>query len=128
MVADQNLSFPFPTSESFQAYARFMQVGAAKHLPASSTTLGTWIVEAYTAQKEVMVEVLHVALGQVHITTDASVWTSPNDIGLLGFVDHFVNKNGWVLVPPVEGRVGIRCGGYPIVADARLADRQQLEV
>jgi hypothetical protein len=39
MVADQNLSFEFPTSEGFQAYAHFMRPDAAENLPASSTTL-----------------------------------------------------------------------------------------
>jgi hypothetical protein len=93
-VADQNLSFEFPTSESFQAYVYAIRSDAAEHLPASSTTIRTWILEAYRAQKEVMVEVLHAAPGQVHITAD--VWTSPNDIALLGVIGHFVNENGWV--------------------------------
>jgi hypothetical protein len=76
MVADQNLSFEFPTSESFQAYAHFMRPDAAKYLPASSTTLRTWIREAYRAQKEVTVEVLHATPGQVHITADVCVETT----------------------------------------------------
>jgi hypothetical protein len=82
MVADQNLSFEFPTSESFQAHVYSIRSDAAEHLPASSTTMRTWILDAYRAQKEVMVEVLHATPGQVHITAD--VWTSPNDIALLG--------------------------------------------
>jgi hypothetical protein len=123
MVADQNLSFEFPTSKSFQAYAHFMRPDAAKHLPASSTTLRTWILEAYRAHKEVMVEVLHAAPGQVHITAD--VWTSPNDIALLGVVGHFINENGWVAALPIEGSVGRRCGGYPWVAEGRRADRRR---
>jgi hypothetical protein len=82
MVADQNLSFEFPTSDTFQAYAHFMRPDAAKHLPSSSTTLRAWILEAYKAHKEVMIEVLHAAPGLVHITAD--VWTAPNDIALLG--------------------------------------------
>jgi hypothetical protein len=94
MVADQNLSFEFPTSDTFQAYAHFMRPDAAKHLPSSSTTLRVWILEAYKAHKEVMIEVLHAAPGLVHITAD--VWTAPNDVPLLGTVGHFVNENGWV--------------------------------
>jgi hypothetical protein len=51
MVADQNLSFEFPTSDTFQAYAHFMRPDAAKHLPSSSTTQRAWILEADKAQK-----------------------------------------------------------------------------
>jgi hypothetical protein len=94
MVADQNLSFEFPTSEVFQAYTHFLRLDAAKHLPSSSTTIRSWLVESYQAQKETMLEILHAAPGLVHITADG--WTAPNDIPLLGVVGHFVNENGWV--------------------------------
>jgi hypothetical protein len=94
MVADQTLSFELPTSDSFQAYVQFIRSDAATHLPCSSTTIRTWILEAYKAQKDVMIEVLHAAPGLVHITADG--WTAPNDIPLLGAVGHFVNENGWV--------------------------------
>jgi hypothetical protein len=57
-------------------YVYSIRSDAAEHLPASSTTMRTWILDAYRAQKEVMVEVLHATPGQVHMTAD--VWTSPN--------------------------------------------------
>jgi hypothetical protein len=44
MVADQNLSFEFPTSESFQAYAHFMRPDAAKHIPALFPQMNTKII------------------------------------------------------------------------------------
>jgi hypothetical protein len=44
MVADQNLSFEFPTSESFQAYAHFMRPDGAKHLPALFLQMKTKII------------------------------------------------------------------------------------
>jgi hypothetical protein len=44
MVADQNLSFEFPTSESFQADAHFMPPDAAQHLPALFPHMNTKII------------------------------------------------------------------------------------
>jgi hypothetical protein len=56
MVADHNLSFEFPTSDTFQAYAHFMRPDAAKNLPCSSTTLRAWIPQAHNAQNKAMIE------------------------------------------------------------------------
>jgi hypothetical protein len=70
MVADRNLSFEFPTFDAFQAYAHFMRHDSAKHLPWSSSTRRALILEAYKAQKEAIIEVLHTAPGLVHITAD----------------------------------------------------------
>jgi hypothetical protein len=94
MVADQNLSLEFPTAESFQAYSHCLKPEAAKDLPLSSTTVRSWVLDAYKAQKEVMIEELHSSPGMVHISEDG--WTAPNDLPLLGVVGHFVNENGSV--------------------------------
>jgi hypothetical protein len=48
-------------TNAFQAYVQFIRSDAATHLPCSSTTIRTWILEAYKAQKDVMIEVLHAA-------------------------------------------------------------------
>jgi hypothetical protein len=94
LVADQNLSFELPTSEAFQAYAHALREEAGADLPSSSTTVRTWIVNAYQTQKDRMIEVLHGAPHLVHITADG--WTAPNDLPLLGVIAHFVNENGWL--------------------------------
>jgi uracil phosphoribosyltransferase len=70
LVADQNLSFELPISEAFQAYAHALREEAGADLPSSSTTVRTWIVNAYQTQKDRMIEVLHAAPHLVHITAD----------------------------------------------------------
>jgi hypothetical protein len=92
LVADQDLTFAFPTAASFQGYAEFLNPEAANHLPASSSTVKAWIMEAYAAQKDEMMAVLHAAPGMIHITLDA--WTSPNNIPFLGVIGHFISDDG----------------------------------
>jgi hypothetical protein len=51
-------------------------------------------MEAYEAQKDEMMAVLHAAPGMIHITLDA--WTSPNNIPFLGVIGHFISDDGCI--------------------------------
>ncbi|OAE31040.1 hypothetical protein AXG93_1502s1420 [Marchantia polymorpha subsp. ruderalis] len=57
----KDLTFAFPTGISFQGYAEFPNLEEANHLLASSSTVKAWIMEAYAAQKDEMLALLHAA-------------------------------------------------------------------
>ena len=61
-------------------------------LPASSSTVQRWITTSYQNERKEIERSLHQARSQIHYTLD--MWTSPNHLGLLGIVAHFVDRQG----------------------------------
>jgi hypothetical protein len=55
-------------------------------------TIKTWILEAYKERKEKLKEELQCAASMIHFSFD--LWTSPNHLGLLGVVAHYVDEAG----------------------------------
>jgi hypothetical protein len=61
-------------------------------LPEDHHTIRTWIQRQFDFNKQKIKDQLRTALSCIHISTD--LWTSGNDLALLGAIAHFVNSQG----------------------------------
>ena len=92
VIAD-SVPFQKVESEHFRRLLAFVgsSVGLEDHMP-SRTTLSRWVARAYDQQLEVVKEVVRSAATRVNLSFD--LWTSQNQLALLGLVAHFIDHSG----------------------------------
>jgi hypothetical protein len=71
---------------------KFLNPGVLSILPTSHQTIREWVVRTFGTQKRRIQQVLQSAISRIHFTVD--IWSSPNKLGILGIVAHFVDSNG----------------------------------
>lgn len=71
---------------------KFLNPGVLSILPTSHQTIREWVMRTFETQKRRMRQVLQSALSRIHFTVD--LWSSPNKLGILGIVAHFIDSNG----------------------------------
>jgi hypothetical protein len=92
LITCHDLPFTFPTWQEFFDLLYAIRPQAADFLPASSTTVRTWIIHSFEIQKKEIKQSLLDSLSLIHFTID--LWTSPNHLALLGVVAHYTDKTG----------------------------------
>ncbi|KAI7151945.1 hypothetical protein KC331_g3353 [Hortaea werneckii] len=115
IIAD---SIPFQKIESdhFRRLLAFVgcNLRLEDHLP-SRTTLSRWVGKAYDRQFVAVKEVVRLAATQINLSFD--LWTSHNQLALLGLVAHFLDHSGVglscsaCLVRECSERL-VRCAGH----------------
>lgn len=61
-------------------------------MPKSSSTVRSWIQQSFAANKQSIKEALSNSVSSIHISFD--LWTSPNNLALLGVVGYWLNEEG----------------------------------
>ncbi len=91
-IADCGVALRMATRETFRALLNFLNPGVLSILPTSHQTIRGWVIRTFETQKRRMRQVLQSALSKIHFTVDA--WSSPNKLGILGIVAHFIDSDG----------------------------------
>jgi hypothetical protein len=78
------------------ALVKFLNPGVLSILPASHQTIREWVMRMFEAQKRHLWQALQSAISRINFTVE--IWSSPNMLGILGMVAHFVDSDG-ELVP-----------------------------
>lgn len=91
-IADCGVALRMATRETFRALLNFLNPGVLSILPTSHPTIRGWVMRTFDTQKRRMRQVLQSALSRIHSTVD--VWSSPNKLGVLGNVAHFIDSTG----------------------------------
>lgn len=71
---------------------KFLNPGVLSILPTSHQTIREWVMRTFDTQKRRIRQVLQSAISRIHFTVD--IWSSPNKLGILGIVAHFIDSNG----------------------------------
>lgn len=92
MITECNLPLSLVESPSFRNVLIYLNRQVEPWLPEDHHTIQNWISRQFDFQKIQVKKHLQRALSCIHITTD--LWTSGNDLALLGAIAHFVNSEG----------------------------------
>ena len=63
-----------------------------QHLPWSHNTIKSWVLNSFTSNKNLLQLNLDNALSSIHFSFD--LWSSPNNLALLGVIGHWISKQG----------------------------------
>ena len=92
LIAECNLPLCLVERASFRSLLVYLNRQVEPWLPEDHHTIRTWISRQFDFQKQQVKKRLQASLSCVHITTD--LWTSGNELALLGAIAHFVNSQG----------------------------------
>jgi hypothetical protein len=92
LITECNLPLRLVESPAFRNLLVYLNRQVEPWLPGDHHTIRNWISRQFDFQKEQVKKRLQGSLSCIHITTD--LWTSGNDLALLGAIAHFVNSQG----------------------------------
>ena len=92
LIAECNLPLRLVESPAFRNLLVYLNRQVEPWLPEDHHTIRNWISRQFDFQKQQVKKRLQGSLSCIHITTD--LWTSGNDLALLGAIAHFVNSHG----------------------------------
>jgi hypothetical protein len=76
----------------FRAFLTYLNSNVNVYLTNSHSTCGEWVLNQYLIEKERIRIRLDSTLYKIHISLD--IWTSPNNLPVLGIVAHYINEEG----------------------------------
>lgn len=85
-----NITLRQSISQRLSKIFLLLNLSSQKVFPTSHNTTRTWIVFAFTKEKNTIGTLVTVACSRVSIIFDA--WSSNNDLSLLGVVAHFLDE------------------------------------
>jgi hypothetical protein len=88
-VSQNNLPLSHCESPSFRALLQYCNPAANQLLPRCSSTIKANLERSYVNKKAAIKQELQSSLSSIHLAPDG--WSSPNGLGLLGVVAHFVS-------------------------------------
>ena len=86
------LAFNLVTSELFCDLLCTLYPMINKILPRSGNTIRNWVIEAYKTHKEKQKVFISKAKSKINFSFD--LWTSPNNLALIGMVAHYIDEYG----------------------------------
>ncbi|KAK9329339.1 fatty acid synthase [Lipomyces starkeyi] len=86
------VSLRMVTLPEFRALLHYLNPEIDNWLPNSITTIRTWTLRTYEAQKQQIKSEIQLALSKVHFTVD--LWTSPNALAILSVIAHYISDSG----------------------------------
>lgn len=92
LIIECNLPLRLVESPSFRDLLICLNPEIESWLPGDHHTIQTWISRQFDFRKQQVKEHLQRAVSCIHITTD--LWTSGNNLALLGAIAHFINPRG----------------------------------
>jgi hypothetical protein len=95
VVAD-NISF----RQSVSSQIQWLLLNGGAHvrdtIPNSHRTVSSWIIMAFETSRKQVKDLVATSLSKINLSFD--IWTSSNDLALLGVVAHFINAEGCLRV------------------------------
>ena len=93
-IVDQNVPLAAVDHESFRNLLTVLAVDVDSFLPKSSTTVQKWLIAEFDKKKLGIKQQLHEdSISKIHLTFD--MWTSDNQLALLGIVAHYLDGKKW---------------------------------
>jgi hypothetical protein len=93
-ITKQNISFQQVENIEFRKLQHYCDPSAAALIPKSGNTIKAWIYVLFNQAKDHLRSMLHRAPGVIHITLD--MWSSTNQLPLLGVIAHFSDEDGFL--------------------------------
>ena len=90
-IVEENLAIAHCQSLPFRDFLQYINTAANDLLPSSPTTIKADLERSYSTRKLMIKQALQSAISSIHLTPDG--WTSPNHLGLLGVVAHFISED-----------------------------------
>jgi hypothetical protein len=91
-ITECNLPLRLVECSSFRNLLVYLNRQIEPWLPEDHYTIRSWIIRQFDFYKQQVKEQLQASCSCIHISTD--LWTSGNDLALLGAIAHFVNSQG----------------------------------
>lgn len=91
-ITSCNLPLRLVECPSFRNLLAYLNPDIDTWLPEDHHTINNWIIRQYDFQKGKIKSRLQSAKSCIHLTID--LWTSGNDLALIGIIAHFVNQQG----------------------------------
>lgn len=91
-IATDNQALRLVEHPEFRAFLTYLNSNVNVYLTNSHSTCGEWVLTQYLIEKERIRLRLHSTLYKIHISLD--IWTSPNNLPVLGIVAHYINEEG----------------------------------
>ena len=91
-ITECNLPLRLVECSSFRNLLVYLNRQIEPWLPEDHHTIRTWISRQFDFCKQLVKKQLQASLSCIHISTD--LWTSGNDLALLGAIAHFINPQG----------------------------------
>jgi hypothetical protein len=92
LITECNLPLRLVESPAFRNLLVYLNCQVEPWLPEDHHTIRSWISRQFDFQKKQVKKRLQASLSCIHVTTD--LWTSGNDLALLGAIAHFVDSQG----------------------------------
>jgi hypothetical protein len=86
------LPFAFVVNTLFVEFLKVLYPAIETLIPKAGDTIRGWVLDAYRARKQDLIDELHRTKGMVHFSFD--LWTSPNHLAILGIVAHYIDPYG----------------------------------
>lgn len=90
-IASDNKALHLVECPEFRAFLTYLNSNVNVWLPNSHVTVGQWVLNQYTIEQERIKLRLHSARFKIHISLD--IWTSPNNLPILGMVAHYISED-----------------------------------
>jgi hAT family C-terminal dimerisation region len=93
-IVDQNLPLSAVESEFFRDLLTLLSHDVDTFLPKSGDTVHDWLMASFdTRKQDIKRELKEDALSKIHLSFD--LWTSPNQLAMLGIVAHYLDRKTW---------------------------------
>jgi hypothetical protein len=90
-ISTDNQALRLVECPEFRAFLTYLNSNVNAWLPSSHSTVGQWVLNQYTIEKERIKLRLYSARYKIHISCD--IWTSPNTLPVLGVVAHYISDD-----------------------------------
>ena len=87
-----NQSLRLVECPEFRDFLVYLNKDVETWLPYSHNTVKEWVLRQFKDQKERIKQRIHSARSVIHISCD--LWTSPNDLAILGVIAHYIAEDG----------------------------------
>lgn len=93
-IVIMHITFSQVENESFRDLLLCLCKALETYLPRSGTTIKNWLLKEFKRKKAILRKELQNSKSLIHLSFDG--WTSPNNMGLIGVVAHYMASNGEV--------------------------------
>ena len=87
-----SVSFRMTEIPEFRDLLLYLNPEVNNWLPTSHNTIHKWTIRSYNNERTRVIQAVQSALSKIHFTVD--LWTSTNNLALLGIIGHYITENG----------------------------------
>jgi hypothetical protein len=91
-IVIMHISFSQVENEVFRSLLLYLSIALVPYLPTSGTTIRNWVMDDFKQRRKQIKKMLHLSKSLIHFSFD--MWTSPNCMGMIAVIAHFVSHTG----------------------------------